>query len=330
MNMDAHAMPTSAMGICKNADMPADLPSPDDLLVLLAVGRSGRYTSAADTLGLNHTTVARRIESLERTMGGRALARGAGGWELTDLGRQAFAAAERIETALRALEASIDGSPSLSGVVRMSATDGFSAYLAAPAAVSVRRHHPAVSVEIVTATRLASQHRTGLDIEVVVGEPHVHRAEAMRLADYRLGLYASRGYLTEHQTPTGPGDLTAHPLIYFVDAMLQVDDLDLARTLVPQMPESVTSTNVFVHVEATRAHAGIGLLPCFMADRHDDLVRVLPTVGAELTYWLVTRTESARRPEVAVVVDAIRAIADARRAELLGEPSGAVAANANP
>lgn len=47
-----------------------------------------------------------------------------------------------------------------------------------------------------------------------------------------------------------------------------------------------------------------------------------------VTYWLVTRTESARRPEVAVVVDAIPAIADARRAELLGEPSGAVAANA--
>ena len=42
------------------------------------------------------------------------------------------------------------------------------------------------------------------------------------------------------------------------------------------MRESVTSTNVFVHVEATRAAAGLGLLPCFMADRHDDLVRVLP------------------------------------------------------
>ena len=58
--------------------------------------------------------------------------------------------------------------------------------------------------------------------------------------------------------------------------MLQVDELDLARRLTVSMRESVTSTNVFVHVEATRAAAGIGLLPCFMADRHDDLVRVLP------------------------------------------------------
>ncbi|GAA3723089.1 hypothetical protein GCM10022238_42080 [Gordonia hankookensis] len=161
------------------------------------------------------------------------LSRGAAGWELTDLGRQAFAAGEQIEGAVRRLSTDVAGSPSLNGVVRMSATDGFSAYLAAPAAVAVRRRHPGVSVEIVTATRLASQNRTGLDIEVVVGEPHVHRAEAIRLADYRLGLYASRTYLSENPVPESADDLTAHPLIYFVDAMLQVDDLDLARTLVP-------------------------------------------------------------------------------------------------
>ena len=63
-------------------------------------------------------------------------------------------------------------------------------------------------------------------------------------------------------------DLARHPLVYFIDSMLQVDDLDLARSVAPTMRESVTSTNVFVHVEATRAAAGLGLLPCFMADRH--------------------------------------------------------------
>ncbi|MFW0796527.1 LysR family transcriptional regulator [Gordonia sp. CPCC 205515] len=295
--------------------------SSDDLLVLLAVGRTSRFTAAADLLDLNHTTVARRIESLEKSLGGRVLSRGAAGWELTELGRQAFAAAERIEAAVQGLATDVEGSPSISGVVRLSATDGFSAYLASPAAVAVRQRHPGVTVEIVTATRLASHHRAGLDIEVVVGEPHVHRAEAIRLADYRLGLYASRRYLTEHAAPTSQAQLTAHPLVYFVDSMLQVDDLDLARRLVPQMAESVTSTNVFVHVEATRAHAGIGLLPCYMADRHDDLVRVLPDVDAQLTYWLVARTESFRRPEVAAVIDAVRVLVDSRRDELLGAPT---------
>ena len=114
-------------------------------------------------------------------------------------------------------------------------------------------------------------------------------------------------------------DLSDHALVYFIDSMLQVDDLDLAPNFTPIMRESVTSTNVFVHVEATRASAGIGLLPCFMADRHDDLVRILyDAVTVRLSYWLVTRKESLRRPEVAAVVDALREMVVELRPTLLG------------
>ncbi|QZT62353.1 LysR family transcriptional regulator [Mycolicibacterium austroafricanum] len=302
-------MARTAPGICKNAEMssPVRRPSADDLLVLLAVGRTGRYTTAADELGLNHTTISRRIAALERAMGGRVLARVAGGWELTDLGREALAAAEAVETAVRSLATDAAGQRALEGVVRISATDGFSAYIAAPAAAAVQRKHPKLAVEIVAATRRATQQRSGLDIEVVVGEPKVHRAKALRLGDYCLGLYGSHDYLAEHGRPTSVADLQRFPLVYFIDAMLQVDDLDLATSFAPAMRESVTSTNVFVHVEATRAAAGIGLLPCFMADRHPDLERVLAAaVSIRLTYWLVTRAETLRRPEVAAVVDAIR------------------------
>jgi DNA-binding transcriptional LysR family regulator len=294
--------------------------SADDLLVLLAVGRSGRYVAAAEQLGIDHTTVARRISALEQSIGGRVLARAAGGWELTDLGRDALAAAEAVESALRSLAAAEPGGVrTLEGVVRISATDGFSAYIAAPAAAQVQRLHRGVAVELVAATRRATQQRSGLDIEVVVGEPQVHRAEAIRLGDYCLGLYGSVDYLAEHGTPARVDELAEHPLVYFIDSMLAVDDLDLARTVAPTMRESVTSTNVFVHVEATRAAAGLGLLPCFMADRHIDLVRVLPDViSVRLTYWLVARAETLRRPEVTAVVDAIRVRMHDQRDVLLG------------
>ncbi|MET9026893.1 LysR family transcriptional regulator [Nocardia sp. NPDC004168] len=294
-------------------------PSADDLLVLLAVGRSGRFVTAADELGINHTTISRRIAALEHTLGGRVLTRVTGGWELTDLGREALAAAEAVESAVKSLAADADGNRVLEGVVRLSATDGFSAYIAAPAAAEVQRRHPKISVEIVAITRRASQQRSGLDLEIVVGEPQVHRATATHLADYCLGLYGSREYLYENGAPATIDDLSRYPLVYFIDSMLQVDDLDLASSFVPAMRESVTSTNVFVHVEATRASAGLGLLPCFMADRHADLVRVLAdSVTVTLGYWLVARTETLRRPEVAAVVAAIRAVVVDQRDILLG------------
>jgi len=174
-------------------------------------------------------------------------------------------------------------------------------------------------VEIITVTRRALQQRSGLDIEVVVGEPQVHRAEAARLGEYMLGMYASRSYLAEYGTPASVDELKEHPLVYFVDSMLQVDDLDAPRRLVPTMRDGLSSTNVFVHVEATRAGAGVGFLPCFAADLHPDLVRLLPEQFAELLpYWMVLRPDSMRRPAVAAVVQALREQTDAHREALLG------------
>jgi len=294
-------------------------PSPDQLLVLLEVARTGRYTTAAEVLGVNHTTVARNVAALERALGGRVLVRGADGWELTHLGERAARAAEAVASAVAGLAAP-DGEPDpVTGVVRMTATDGFSAYVASPAVAGLRKRHPDLSVELVTVTRHATQHRSGVDVEVVVGEPQVGRAKAVRLGEYELGMYASRGYLTQHGVPTTVADLADHGLVYFVNSMLQVDALDAPRRLVPGMRDALTSTNVFVHVEATRAGAGVGFLPCFMADRHADLVRLLPgEVRDRLPYWAVVHPESWRRPAVAALLEALRDQVTGSRDALLG------------
>ena len=281
-------------------------PSADDLIVLLAVAREGRYTGAAERLGLNHTTIARRIESLEQSLGGRVLARGAAGWVLTPLGEHALAAAEDVERAMRRL--SPDDAPALAGVVRLSATDGFSGFIAAPAMAALRERHPDVSLEIVAATRRAAQQRVGVDLEVVVGRPHVQRAEAIHLGDYVLGLYASRAYLDRHGEPASFDELAGAPLVYFIESMLQVDALDEARRSTRGMVDAVSSTNVYVHVDATRAGAGYGLLPAFLADPHDDLVRLFADeVEERLPYWLVCRPEALRQPTALAYIAALRA-----------------------
>lgn len=281
-------------------------PSADDLLVLLAVARSGRYTSAARVLGLNHTTIARRIAALEDELGGRVLTRTGAGWTLTPLGERAVTAAESVERALEPFASPV-GEHGLTGLIRLSATDGFSGFIAAPAMAALRRKHPGLALEIITGTRQASQQRAGADLEVVVGRPQVRRAEALRLGEYVLGLYASRDYLDREGTPASPDDLAGAPLIYFIESMLQVDALDDVRRAVPAMVDAVASTNVYVHVDAARGGAGIGLLPAFLADRHDDLVRLFPDrVEERLPYWLVARPEALRQPAVAEFVRALR------------------------
>ncbi|MGV9633045.1 LysR family transcriptional regulator [Nocardia rhamnosiphila] len=300
-------MRDNAVRFCKNVHMALSRLSADDLLILLEVSRSGRFTRAAETLHLNHVTVSRRIGTLERSMGGKLLVRSNTGWELTPLGERALAAAQRLENILCELESDPNTEPVIEDVVRLSATDAFSTFVAAPAAARVHRAHPGISVEIVSTTRRAAQHRSGLDIEIVVGKPKVVRAEAILVGGYSLGLFASADYLRQVGTPVSAEDLPGHRLVYFIPSMLQVDDLDVGRRFLPEMRDSVTSTNVFAQVSATRAGGGLGLLPTFIATQHNDLVRVLPdTVSIGMDYWLVARDDTLRRPAVMAVVRELR------------------------
>jgi DNA-binding transcriptional LysR family regulator len=297
-------MPTLAPRICKNAHVV----DPADLLALLAVVRGRTFSAAATTLGVNHTTVARRIRTLELTIGERLLVAGPGGWDLTASGRDALPAAEAVEAALDKLPNS-DGSATrgrLRGLVRVNSTEVFGIKVVAPALTRVRAEHPGISFELASITRPTPTYGAAADLDVGVTRPSSPRLRVRRLVDYELGLFAAPSYLAAHGEPTSLSDLAQHSPVYYVESMLQVTDLDLIDKLFPRRSEVLGATSVLAQLEMTRRGAGIGLLPVFLAVDAPDLIRVLPgSTSAVLTFWLSGRTENLRRPEVAAVAEAI-------------------------
>ena len=118
--------------------------------------------------------------------------------------------------------------------------------------------------------------------------------------EYVLQILAERG------VPETVAELSGHPLVYYVESSLQVDELDRALQELPDSPASVRSTSVFAHVEATAAGAGIGLLPDFLGDTDARLARVLDGAYAHpLAYWAVARDEGPRNPAVAATLEAM-------------------------
>jgi DNA-binding transcriptional LysR family regulator len=281
---------------------------PGDLLALLAVVRGRTFTAAASTLGVNHTTVARRIRSLEQALGERLLVAAPGGWDLTATGRDALTAAEAVRAALDGLP-SDGGGPSrgpLRGLVRVNSTEVFGVKVVAPALTEVRRAHPGISFELASITRPTPAYGAAADLDVGVTRPTSPRLQVRRLVDYELALFAAPSYLDAHGTPSSLTELAQHSPIYYVESMLQVTDLDLIDRLFPRRAEVLGATSVLAQLEMTRLGAGIGLLPVFLAVDAPELVRVLPhSTGAVLTFWLSSRTENSRRPEVAAVAEAI-------------------------
>lgn len=274
-------------------------------MTFLAVARLGRYTAAAEVVGVNHSTVSRRIAALEAAMGGRVLVRSASGWEVTAIGRRAVEVAERIEASMGELVTG-PGGDAMRGMVRIAAPEAFTSTFLVPAMVGLRERHPDLAIELLAATRRVSQNRSGVDLEIVVGRPQVLRAYAAPVCTYELRLYATPQYLAERGTPASVAALGDHPLIYYVETSLQVDELDRAIHALPASPPSIRSTSVFAHVEATAAGAGIGVLPDFLGERDPRLVPVLRGAYSHpLAYWAVARDEGARNLAVAETLAAI-------------------------
>lgn len=275
----------------------------DDLRFLLAVANTGRLIAAADALGVDHTTVSRRIRALERTLDARLVERGTDGWELTETGRAVAEHARPIQAAVeRAAMAAAGTRPdAVSGTIRITAPDGFGAVVAMPAVKRVREQHPNLNIELITATRHLIMHQSGFDLAIAVGKPSTPRLATERLGEYALALYASEDYLTERGCPTSVDELESHTLIFYIDSLLQVDALDLAQYL-PGVSARLTSTNIFAQLEATRIGAGIGLLPKFLARRAPELRPVdvgLPQM--RLTWTLAARRDGVSRPAVQAV-----------------------------
>ncbi|MFW3386353.1 UNVERIFIED_CONTAM: LysR family transcriptional regulator [Kocuria sp. CPCC 205274] len=295
----------------------------DDLLLLLAVVRHGSYAGAAADLGLSHTTVSRRMAALEKTVGARLLVRTGEMWEPSELGRKFVAAGEEIEAALGSLPLGAGGrGNTVNGVVRALAPDGFGGVVMGAAMRRLIEEHPGVRLEMINAARRAQTNPVGIDLEVVVGRPEVSRKEAFHLADYSLGVYASRDYLAAHPAIRTPDQVQEHPLIYFVDSMQDVAELDIPRRRFPRMRQGVGATSSVVHVELTRAGAGVGLLPCYLAERAGDLVRLFPQeLWFPVEYWVVSRADLLRRPAVRAVMTAIRAAVADMKDELIAAPA---------
>ncbi|WP_448002140.1 LysR family transcriptional regulator [Agromyces bauzanensis] len=290
-------------------------PDAEGLMTFLAVARLGRYTAAAQVLGVNHSTVSRRIAALEDTMGGRVLTRASGGWAVTPFGHRAIAAAERIEYELRGLVD--DGQPGLTGLVRIAAPDAFTALYAVPAIAPLQEANPDLAFELISATQRVRQHRSGVDIEIAVGRPDVRKALATPIFRYSLALYASEAYLAAHGEPTTIAQMADHRLIFYIESALQIDELDHALAELPASPPSIRSTGVFAHLGAAAAGAGIAILPDFVAAREPSLRRVLADhYDHPVEYWAVTREESLRNTAVAAAFRALveyRAVWDEQR-----------------
>ena len=266
----------------------------DDARMFLAVARTGQILAASRRLGVNHATLSRRVSALEAALKTRLLIRRTNGCDLTAEGDAFFRAAERMETEMLAVQASIGRiDTAVAGTVRVGAPDGFGVSFLAPRLGRLTARHPELKIQLVPVPRSFSLSQREADIAITLERPEQGRLVSAKLTDYTLGLYASRDYLEENGTPETVEDLKAHRRVGYVEDLIFTASLNFTGEIMRSWDASFEISSATGQTEAVRSGAGVGILHDYIARQYGELVRLLPATSIRRAYW-TTWHESAR------------------------------------
>lgn len=294
----------------------------------LAVARTGSLNRAAATLGVNATTVGRRIEGLEVGLGVRLFQRAQNGFALTDEGRDLIERAERIEAAAVAFERRAEATDHVRGRVRLATAENLANFLLLPALPTLRAENPELTVEIVTDIRSANLHRKEADLALRLVRPTQGNVTIKRVGTMRYGLYGSVDYLARRTERIGKADRTADRERFEADDLIAWSetyaDLPAAqwveRTLEARAP-ALVATSLYGQVIAAREGMGLAVLPCFVAATEPTLRRVPSEADAMAQeLWLAVHTDLVASARVQAVADFVERTVIANVRALSGQP----------
>jgi DNA-binding transcriptional LysR family regulator len=285
----------------------------DDLRVFIAAARAESASGAAQRLGLDASTVGRRIAALEASLKATLFVRSAKGLRLTATGARLLEAGLSAETAMNAA-AEVGEQDIVGGAIRISASEGFGGRVLAPALPRLRARHPGLSVELVANPGFMSPLRREVDMTVTLSEPTSRRLLVEPLTDYQLGLYASEAYLAEHGAPGDVAALGRARLVGYIDDQIYAPELRYLDEVAPGLTPALASSSINAQREMIAAGGGVGVLPCFLGD---DLVRVLPDqVRLTRRFWIATLREGAGTARVRAIRAWMRGLVEDERKRL--------------
>lgn len=277
----------------------------DDLRFVLAVARAGSALRAARALGINQTTVMRRIAHVEAAVGAELFERQQSGYRLTSLGQRVATAAGRIDSEVTSLERAIDAEQRLlSGSVRVTTSESFANLVIAPLKEFLEQH-PGILVELIADDRRHDLAGGEADVAVRGGSaPEGAGIVARRLPNVAWSVYCSRAYAEAHGAPATFQALDGHAVVGLEGAMANLPGpLWLARAA-PNSKINARSNSLSNLVAALKAGLGIATLPCLLGDADPDLVRCLPPVAdLDAEFWLIVREDVKSVPHVRAFVD---------------------------
>jgi DNA-binding transcriptional LysR family regulator len=279
----------------------------DDLRFVLAIARHGDLRKAAVALGVNHSTMFRRLTALERSLGSKLFERLVTGYRPTDSGQRLLEAAERMETEALALDRDLTGRDTrLTGTVRVTASETLAFGALSGEIAQFRALHPGIAVELIVDNRMLDLSRREADIAFRAARPAEGDLFGRKLADVVWRFYAAPAYLDAHGTPRTLPDLAGHQVICWGEATQPTKAAAWLAKNLGKAPVGYRTGSLVNQMLAAKAGMGLALLPVYLGDSDAGLAAVMPPLDDLHTeLWLVTHRSLKDTARVRAFMDIV-------------------------
>ncbi len=260
----------------------------DDLRIFLAVARATSLSTAAQALGVNQSTVSRRLAAMEENLGTRLIERRAKGHTLTAAGQELSAIAGNVEDEFIRVDAKVAGRDTrLSGRLRVTCVDMMVDRYLAPHVASFCAEHTEIELSLLTPFQPLDIMRREADVAVRVSASPPETLVGRRLFDFALAVYASPDFVDALPDEPDPAQ--------FNWVGWASDDYN-KRMITDNYPDAKVCHRIdslLVLNALVQQGLGASVLPCYWADKNCALRRVYnqPVSQSGLGLWVLAHPD---------------------------------------
>ena len=272
----------------------------DDFRLIKAIADHDGLTGAAAALGVNHSTMFRRLGQMEEQLGLPLFERRKTGYVTTAAGAEMAALAARMEedvTAFGRRLAGRDVAPS--GEVRITTTDTLFLNMLLPIFTAFRAVHPMIRLDVVIGNQTLNLSRRDADVAIRASDSPGETLIGRRLATLTWAIYGRREDGLTPAEIVDPSALFQRNWVTLGDQLGYVKAARYVRDRVAPEKIALRSSAVLGLTEAVEQGLGIGPLPCFIADQRQGLIRLMPPDPDFSTgLWILTHPDIRNAPRV--------------------------------
>jgi DNA-binding transcriptional LysR family regulator len=273
----------------------------DEFRLVKAIADARSLVGAAETLGLNHSTIFRRLGAVEEALGARLFERSRSGYQPTAAGEEMVALATGIADSVVEFERRVAGRDvKPSGELRITTVDSVAVHLLPPIFARFRQLNPGVHLDVLLSAHQLNLSRRDADVAIRATNEPPETLVGRRIGPIRWAVYAPAKLVQEY----GSRLMEEAPWVGFGDSLGSPGGKRWAERNIGQRRQVWRVNSILSMAESIASGAGAGVLPCFIGNSRGDLTRIGdPIVELDIDLWILTHPDLRHSARVRAFTD---------------------------